>query len=62
VFAGEDKYLKDNKGSPIPAFHIYTVHVSSAPAYKSQYGYDNSADINFSFPFGLIDSSIFCFK
>ena len=56
--AGDDKLRKEIRGSSIPAFHKYTEHVSSEHAYKSQFGYDNSAAINFSFPNGFIDSSI----
>ena len=58
VVAVDDKLRKEISGSNIPAFHKYTEHVSSEHAYKSQFGYDNSAAINFSFPNGFIDSSI----
>ena len=58
VVAGDDKLRKEIRGSSIPAFHKYTEHVSSEHAYKSQFGYDNSAAINFSLPIGFTDSSI----
>ena len=57
VIAGEDKPRKERIGSSKPAFHKYTEHVSSEPAYISQFGYDNSAEIIFSFPNGLDVSS-----
>ena len=40
-----------------PAFHIYTLFVSSLAANKSQFGVDNSAEINFSFSIGFMQST-----
>jgi len=49
--------MKVNFGVQKPAFHIYTLRVSSLAANKSQFGLDNSAVINFSFSIGFIQST-----
>jgi hypothetical protein len=46
-----------NIGVQRPAFHIYTLRVSSLAANKSHLGWDNSAEINFSFSIGFMQST-----
>jgi len=46
-----------NIGVQKPAFHMYTLLVSSLAANKSQFGWDNSAVINFSFSIGFMQST-----
>ena len=57
VLTGEEWPVKVNIGVHRPAFHIYTLRVSSLAANKSHFGLDNSAEINFSFSIGFMQST-----
>ena len=57
TFTGDEWPINVRIGVLNPAFHIYTLFVSSLAANKSQFGVDNSAVINFSFSIWFMQST-----